>query len=302
MIDESIPAVLDGERVDRVVALVADVSRSAASALIEAAAVRIDGTVIEEGKRRVAEGQRLSIDLTALPASESPAPEPAVDFGVVYADDAVAVIDKPAGLVVHPAAGRRSGTLVNGLLHRFPAIEGVGEPHRPGIVHRLDVGTTGLLVVALTQQAYETLCEAMARREVEREYLAITHGVPQPSRGVIDAPIGRDQRDPTRMAVVPGGRESRTHYEVIGSLEGGAVLRCRLETGRTHQIRVHLASIGNPVVGDGTYGSRRGVLTAERPMLHAARLAFDHPTDGRRLEFVSPVPADMRALLGSVVV
>jgi len=302
MIEEEIPAVLDGQRIDRVVALVADVSRSVAAALVDGGAVRVDGAIVSEGKRRVAEGQTISVDTSSIPVAEGPVADPTVAFTVVYSDGDVAVIDKPAGLVVHPAPGHASGTLVNGLLHRFPGIAGVGEPHRPGIVHRLDAGTTGLLVVALSSQAYDQLCEALAAHVVEREYVAVVHGTPEPERGVIDAPIGRDQRDPMKMAIVPDGRPARTYYEVRGSVEGGSVLVCRLETGRTHQIRVHLASIGHSVVGDPAYGAPRGTLRAPRPMLHAVRLAFDHPASGERLEFRSPIPDDLRSLCGSVVV
>lgn len=302
VIEEVIPAALDGQRVDRVVALLVDVSRSVAADLVEAGAVRVDGAVVTEGKRKISEGQTVSVDESSIPVSEGPTADPSIVFTVVYTDDEVAVIDKPAGLVVHPAPGHPSGTLVNGLLHRFPDIGGVGEPHRPGIVHRLDAGTTGLLVVARSTLAYDRLREALSAHSVEREYVVVVHEVPEPERGVIDAPIGRDQRDPTKMAIVPDGRSARTHYETRGSVEGGAVLLCRLETGRTHQIRVHLASIGHPVVGDPLYGSPRGTLRASRPMLHAVRLAFDHPITGERLEFRSPIPDDIRELCGSVVV
>lgn len=302
MIEEVIPAALDGQRVDRVVALLVDVSRSVATALVEAGAVRVDGTVAMEGKRKVSEGQSISVDTSSIPVAEGPTADQSIQFEVMYADDDVAVIDKPAGLVVHPAPGHASGTLVNGLLHRFPVVATIGEPHRPGIVHRLDAGTTGLLVVALSSLAYDRLREALAAHAVEREYVAVVHGVPEPERGAIDAAIGRDQRDPTKMAIVPDGRAARTHYEVRGIVDGGAVLLCRLETGRTHQIRVHLASIGHPVVGDPVYGSPRGTLRASRPMLHAVRLAFDHPATGERLEFRSSIPDDLRGLCGSVVV
>lgn len=302
MIEEVIPAALDGQRVDRVVALLADVSRSVASALVDAGAVRLDGEIVPEGKRKVSEGQTVSVDTASIPEAEGLVAEPDVVFDVVHVDDHVAVIDKPAGLVVHPAPGHPGGTLVNGLLHRFPGIADVGEPHRPGIVHRLDSGTTGLLVVALSGLAYDRLRDALAAHAVEREYVAVVHGVPEPERGVIDGPIGRSQRDPTKMAIVPDGRPARTHYEVRGVVADGSVLVCRLETGRTHQIRVHLASIGHPVVGDPAYGTPRGTMRASRPMLHAIRLAFDHPVTGERLEFRSPIPDDLRALCGSVVV
>jgi 23S rRNA pseudouridine1911/1915/1917 synthase len=219
---------------------------------------------------------------------------------VVYVDDDVIVVNKEAGVVVHPGAGNQSGTMVNFLLAGYPDIAGVGDPMRPGLVHRLDAGTTGLIVVARTEQAYESLVEQLSSRSVTRVYSVLVWGNPISLNGVIDAPIGRDQRDPTRMAVVVDGRASRTHYAVQQSFhdpKDAALVECRLETGRTHQIRVHLASIGHPVVGDATYGGVRAGLRAGRPMLHAKELAFDHPRTGERRTFTTPIPQDFSALL-----
>ena len=295
------PAALDGERVDRVVSLVCGVSRSGAAALVERGMVRVDGAVVTSGKGRLREGQVLELpDDTPL---ERPAPtaDPSVAFAVVHADDDVVVVDKPPGLVVHPGAGNLAGTLVNGLLARFPDLAGVGDdPERPGIVHRLDADTSGLLVVARTEPAYETLVEQTASHSMGREYVALAWGVPEARRGVIDAPIGRSTRDPTRMTVSSTGRPARTHYAVDETFTEPVVCsrwQCRLETGRTHQIRVHLAAVGHPVVGDDRYGGVRTGLDVPRLMLHARRLAFTHPATGERVEFDAPVPADMAAVL-----
>lgn len=299
-VTETIPASLADMRTDRVVSLIADVSRSAAAALIEAGAVTLDGVVVTAGKEKVENGQTITVDITKASGPELPAPDSSVMLDVVHIDDDVIVVNKPAGLVVHPGAGNKAGTMVNYLLAAYPEIAKVGDPMRPGIVHRLDAGTTGLIAVARTQQAYESLVEQLTLRSVTRVYSVIVWGIPASLNGVIDAPIGRDQRDPTRMAVVVDGRPSRTHYAVERSFhepKEASLVECRLETGRTHQIRVHLASIGHPVVGDAQYGGVRAGLRAARPMLHARELAFDHPRTGERSSFSTPAPADFAALV-----
>ncbi len=299
-ISEVVPLALAGERLDRVVAIITGVSRSDAAALVSAGGAVVDGVPALSGKVRMTEGQHLVLDLSALPSPQLPEPDPTVDVPVVYMDDDVIVIDKPAGLVVHPGAGHPTGTLVNGLLARFPEIAQVGDPARPGIVHRLDVGTSGLLVVARTEVAYRSLVAALASRVVGRRYLALVWGRPASPIGVIEAPIGRDHRDPMKMAVVVDGKPARTHYRVLRSYRGDAdvsELECRLETGRTHQIRVHLAAIGHPVVGDGTYGGARSALTPLRPVLHAAALSFEHPVSHETLSFTSPLPSDLQQVL-----
>ena len=212
----------------------------------------------------------------------------------------IIIVDKPAGLVVHPGAGNWTGTLVNALIaHCGASLSGIGGVKRPGIVHRLDRDTSGLMLVARTPRAYDALVDALAAHEVERRYLALVWGIPEARVGVIDAPIGRSIRVPTRMAVRQGGKPARTHYEVVEEFPeaGVALLECRLETGRTHQIRVHVAAIGHAVVGDAAYGGQRASLPIERPFLHAAALGFDHPVTGERIEVTEPLPPDLASVL-----
>jgi 23S rRNA pseudouridine1911/1915/1917 synthase len=306
VIEEAVPAALAGERLDRVVALIGDMSRAEAAATIEAGGVTVDGRPAPSGKVRLVEGQSVQIDPSLVPGPVLPTSDGTVEFGVVYEDDAVIVVDKPPGLVVHPGAGNLDGTLVSGLLARYPDVAGVGgDPVRPGIVHRLDAGSSGLLVVARTDAAAESLIEQFADHSATRRYDAVVWGVPDAPHGIIDGPIGRDRGDPLKMAVVAGGRPARTDYRVVGTYSSPALvsrLACRLETGRTHQIRVHLASINHPLVGDPVYGQRRPMLGLTRPFLHAAELAFDHPTTGDRLTFTSPLAPDLRAWLDQATV
>jgi 23S rRNA pseudouridine1911/1915/1917 synthase len=203
-------------------------------------------------------------------------------------------------VVVHPGAGHPDHTLVNGLLARYPEIATVGDADRPGIVHRLDRDTSGLLVVARSTQAYDALVRMLADHDVDRRYLALVWGRPESARGVVDAPIGRSLHRRTRMAVREGGRTARTAYTVVESFAdaGVSLLECTLETGRTHQIRVHLQAIGHPVVGDATYGGARAPLDPGRPFLHAAALGFAHPVSGERIELVEPLPPDLDGVLG----
>ncbi|MGA7757614.1 MAG: RluA family pseudouridine synthase [Ilumatobacteraceae bacterium] len=306
MIVEAVPSALAGQRLDRIVALIGDLSRAEAAATIAAGGVRVDGAPAASGKIRLAEGQTIEVDPAAVPGPVLPTSDRTVEFGVVYEDEAVIVIDKPAGLVVHPGAGNLDGTLVSGLLARYPELEGVGDdPVRPGIVHRLDAGSSGLLVVARTSEAAAQLIEQFADHSATRRYDAVVWGVPDAPHGIIDAPIGRDRGDPLKMAVVTGGRPARTDYRVVGTYSAPALvsrLECRLETGRTHQIRVHLSSINHPLVGDPTYGQRRPVLGLTRPFLHAAELAFDHPLTGERVTFTSPLAPDLQAWLDAAEV
>ncbi len=299
MIEEHIPSALAGERLDRIVSLITERSRADAAALVAAGGVLVDGLEETSGKLRVREGQVVVVDESLLKGPEAPAADATVAFTVVHEDEHLIVIDKPAGLVVHPGAGNPTGTLVNGLLARYPELAGVGEFHRPGIVHRLDVGTSGLMVVARTQLAYHSLVEALAAHDVGRAYRTLVWGHLDHPVGVIDAPIGRDHRDPMRMAVVVDGKPARTRYRVLAGYRTPAavsVVECRLETGRTHQIRVHLSAVGHPVVGDGQYGGIRSPIDSPRPFLHAAGLELVHPVTRRPLTFASPLPADLQAV------
>lgn len=296
---EEIPAALAGERLDRVVAMLTGASRAIAASLVDEGRVAVDGEVVRTRTHRVAEGDEVAIAVEpAAPAV--PQPEPDLLLRVVHEDADVVVVDKPAGLVVHPGAGTPGGTLVNAALARYPELAAVGEADRPGVVHRLDKGTSGLLVLARSREAYTGLVAQLAAHEVRRDYLALVWGHPDAPAGVVDAPIGRSARQPTRMTVSARGREARTRYRVRETFTEPvdvALLDCELETGRTHQIRVHLAAIGHPVVGDGAYGGERSSLPAPRPLLHARRLRFTHPVTGAPIDCSAPVPPDMQAVL-----
>jgi 23S rRNA pseudouridine1911/1915/1917 synthase len=296
-----IPPTLDGERLDRVLCLIWDLPRSEATELIASGAVRLGGQAVAVRARRVVAGQELEVTRPTAEAPTGLAGEAGGDdLDLVHVDDDLVVVDKPAGLVVHPGAGRSTGTLVQALLGRFPDMAGTGDPDRPGIVHRLDKGTSGLLVVARSPVAYASLVAQLSARTVDRRYLALAVGTIETDAGVVDAPVGRRSTDRTRMAVVAGGRPARTHYRVLTRFTeptDATLVECKLETGRTHQVRVHLAAIGHPVVGDARYGGARRAISVERPFLHAAQLAFDHPTTGDRCHFESPLPADLEAVL-----
>ncbi|NIA24172.1 MAG: RluA family pseudouridine synthase [Gammaproteobacteria bacterium] len=290
-----VDAELAGERSDKIVAMLADVSRSMARRLIESGAVQVDGSPVAP-KDRLDAGALVSIE---LPAAEILEPEE-VAFEVRYEDADIAVIDKPAGVVVHPGTGVIGGTLAGGLLFRWPRIRGVGQDNRWGIVHRLDRDTSGLLVVALSEAAYEGLTEAIAAREVSRTYLALVQGGFVLPAGTIDAPIGRDPRRPTRRVVRREGRQARTHYRQLAgwSDPGVSLLEVRLETGRTHQIRVHLESIGHPVIGDRVYGATSPRMpSVERIWLHAVSLSFVHPITGVTIDVTAPLPSDLQGTL-----
>lgn len=300
VIDEHVPAALAGQRVDRIVSLVADIPRAAAAALVDAGAVTLDGHAVKAGKVKVTEGQQLKVDLTLLPKKQLPQPESSIAVEIVYEDDDILVINKHAGIVVHPGAGNPTGTLVNAVLAKYPEIATVGDPFRPGVVHRLDAGTTGLMMMARTSRAYEALVDALSRRVVTRRYLALVWGHMSAATGVIDAPLGRDQRDPTKMAVLSDGKVARTTYEVRQAFNlpvDCSLIECGLETGRTHQIRVHLATLGHSVVGDVVYGGARSVLSSPRPMLHATSLQFAHPVTGQEMKFSVDLPQDFASVL-----
>jgi 23S rRNA pseudouridine1911/1915/1917 synthase len=297
---EVVPRALDGQRLDRVVALVTGSSRAEAAGLVDDGAVLVGGRPVTSRSHRVAEGDELEVDVPERPAEVELVADPGIVVPVAYEDEHLLVVDKPAGLVVHPGAGQATGTLVNGLLARYPELRTVGQADRPGIVHRLDKGTSGLMLVARTQEAYEALVAMLAAREVDRCYHTLVWGTPGSPTGMVDAPIGRSSRDRTRMAVTVTGKPARTRYEVVRTYHDPVEvteLLCRLETGRTHQIRVHLASIGLRVVGDVRYGGERQSLPMARPFLHAEQLGLDHPVTGEPLSFISPLPEDLAAVL-----
>ena len=299
---EEVPAALDGQRLDRVVALATGLTRAVVADLVASGAVRVNGAEVTKPGRKVAAGEIVEADVPDTDDDVMCAPDPDVDVPVVHVDDDVIVVDKPAGLVVHPGAGHHTGTVVQGLLVTYPELAGVGDPVRPGVVHRLDRGTSGLLVVARSARAYTSLVTQLAERRASRAYTALVWGHLDAPAGVIDAPIGRAQRDRTKMAVSVAGREARTRYEVLRAYTepvAVSLLDCALETGRTHQIRVHLAAVGHPVVGDERYrGARKGLpVPLDRPFLHARELAFDHPASGERARFTSALPPELDALL-----
>ncbi|MGH9247396.1 MAG: RluA family pseudouridine synthase [Acidimicrobiales bacterium] len=295
-----IPSALAGERIDRVVALLCGVSRTEASELVTSGKVRVGDEPVRGRAVRVAEGDVVEVDVPERPAPKVLEPDATVAVDVVHADDDVIVIDKRPGVVVHPGAGNARRTLVHGLLARFPEIAAVGAPGRPGVVHRLDKDTSGLLLVARTPAAHAGLVRQLSARSVTRRYWALVWGWFDAPRGLVEAPIGRSARSPTKMAVATGGREARTRYEVVRSYNDPVEvsrLRCELETGRTHQIRVHLAAIDHPVVGDRGYRGARESFPVPRMFLHAAHLTFAHPVTGRAMSFDSPLPADLDEVL-----
>ena len=295
-------------RLDKVLAdALPDLTRSRLKALIEDGRATIDGGTVRDPSARVKPGQRLTVAVP--PAAPATAKPQAIPLDIVYEDDWLLVVNKPAGLVVHPAPGNRDGTLVNALLaHCGGSLSGIGGVARPGIVHRLDKDTSGLMVVAKTDAAHVALKAQFLDRSLTRTYWTLAHGVPWPRHGTIDAPIGRSPRNRKKMAVVAGGRRALTDYRTITTFSTCAsLLECRLQTGRTHQIRVHLASIGHPVIGDPLYGranrgrtsKRMGAenLALERQALHAKILAFIHPSTQQRMRFEVDIPNDMKALI-----
>lgn len=297
---EVVPPALDGERLDRVVALVTGQSRARAGELVDGGRVTVGGRPVTQRSHRLHEGDVLEVAAGPAVVPGEITADPGVPVAIVHEDADLLVVDKPAGLVVHPGAGQTTGTLVNGMLARYPELREVGAPDRPGIVHRLDKGTSGLLLVARSPRAYDALVAMLSARRVSRRYRVLVWGEPASPTGTVDAPIGRSVRDRTRMAVVAGGKPARTRFEVVRTFHEPVTvteLRCGLETGRTHQIRVHLSSIGHPVVGDARYGGRRPSLPLDRPWLHAAHLELEHPVTGRELRFDSPLPPDLAAVL-----
>jgi len=303
----------NGGRLDRVLASsIDDVSRSRIKILIEAGSVTIDGATITDPSHRVKLGQIFAM---IIPDSQPASIEPeAIDLDVLYEDEDVIVINKPAGMVVHPAPGSPNGTLVNALLaHCGASLSGIGGVRRPGIVHRLDKDTSGVMVAAKNDVAHQSLATQFAERTIERAYTAVIWGIPAPPLGVVEGNIGRSERNRLKMAVVraPKGRVARTHYRVTERLGPQAsITQCRLETGRTHQIRVHMTHLGHPLVGDPVYGrqsaarmkslntvARTFLDDFKRQALHAHLIGFIHPRKQQQLQFKSEIPKDIKSLI-----
>ena len=294
-------------RLDRALAeLLPDLSRSFLARLIDDGRIVVAGEVVVKPAFHVTAGQSVTIDIPSpTPASAASQDLP---LTILYEDDDLVVIDKPAGLVVHPSAGHGDGTLVNALLFHVHDLSGVGGEIRPGIVHRLDKDTSGVMVIAKNDTAHRALTTAWNSSSVIKEYLALVYGTPSPARGRVDAPIGRDPRNRKRMAVVRDGRQAVTEYDVIQPLRYLALVRCRLHSGRTHQIRVHMKYLGHPIVGDPVYSGPqwRGIpdkhiqkilSSLGRQALHATRLTIPHPRTGTPMTFESPLPADLKLIL-----
>lgn len=286
-----------GERLDVFLARFESIpSRAQARRLIEEGRVLVNGAPATKAGVKLAPGDSIAVFLPPPSPQSLVAERIAID--VVFEDDHLVVVNKPRGMVVHPAPGHAGGTLLNALLHRYPEIAGVGGAARPGIVHRLDKETTGLLVVARSRAAYDGLVAQLKARAVSRVYLALVHGRPPADEGSIDAPIGRHPHNRQKMAVVErGGRPARSHFRVVERFRGYTLLEVRLETGRTHQIRVHMAHIGHPVAGDRRYGAPKSSLFPDGQALHAARLAFAHPLTGASLSFSAPLPEEFQEAL-----
>ncbi len=294
-------------RLDKVLADATEFSRERVKALIAAGKVELDGKIANSASTKAQVGSSFSIH---VPPPDNPQADPQdIPIPIVYEDAHLVVVDKPAGMVVHPAAGNQDGTLVNALLHHCAGqLSGIGGVARPGIVHRIDKDTSGLLVVAKSDKAHEGLAAQFADHSIERAYLAVCNGNPSPSQGTIDQRIGRSDANRKKMAVLPKdssrGKRAVTHYKVLQKLDGCSLIECRLETGRTHQVRVHLASIGHSLLGDPVYGRAnaqiRPVLKRlgfERQALHAAILGFVHPVTGNFMRFSSELPEDIRQLI-----
>jgi 23S rRNA pseudouridine1911/1915/1917 synthase len=294
-------------RLDKVLAEASGLSRERVKALIAEGQVAVNGVAATSASARVSTGSPYAIHLP--PPADPQAHPQDIPLVVAYEDEHLIVVDKPAGLVVHPAAGNPDGTLVNALLHHCRGqLSGIGGVARPGIVHRIDKDTSGLLVVAKSDAAHIGLARQFVDHSIERVYLAVVNGHPQPPAGTVEGLIGRSETNRKKMAVLPKnssrGKRAVTHYKLMRRLDGCALVECRLETGRTHQVRVHLATIGHPLVGDPVYGranaSGRPVLARlgfGRQALHAAVLGFDHPVIGTALRFTSELPPDMRELI-----
>ena len=300
-----------GLRLDRALAeLMPEHSRSSLARLIEEGRVSLDGRKAEKSSMRVAAGQRVEVEIP--PPAPSGVASQDLPLTILFEDDDLVIIDKPAGVVVHPAAGHSDRTLVNALLFHVRNLSGIGGEVRPGIVHRLDKDTSGVMVIAKNDAAHRKLAAEWGTDRVRKEYLAIVYGTPKQQRATIDAPIGRDPRNRRRMSVVAGGRSAVTDYAIEQPLRHASLLRLRLRSGRTHQIRVHLKHLGHPIIGDPLYSGpqwrgipdkriQKAIAAFPRQALHAARLTIPHPRTGEAMTFESPLPDDMLELVAVLV-
>ena len=296
-----VPDGLDGMRVDAGLSRLLGLSRTAVATLTEDGRIAVDGRAAGKSDRLVA-GSWLEVELPEpeRPAVIAAAPEVVAGLTILHEDDDVVVVDKPVGVAAHPSPGWTGPTVLGGLAALGVRVATSGAAERQGIVHRLDVGTTGVMVVAKSEHAYSVLKRAFKERTVEKRYHAVVQGHPDPSRGTVDAPIDRHPKHDYKWAVVAGGRESVTHYDTVEAFRAASLLDIRLETGRTHQIRVHMAALRHPCVGDIAYGADPVLakrLRLERQWLHARELGFEHPADGQWVEFTSPYPADLARAL-----
>ncbi|GAA3976064.1 RluA family pseudouridine synthase [Thermobifida alba] len=290
-----VPDGLEGDRLDAAIARLFGLSRTRAAELIAEGNVLVDGAAAAKSDR-VSAGAWLDVTLPPPPSAPAPRPEPVPGLAVVYEDADIVVVDKPVGVVAHPTLGWTGPTVLDGLLAAGVTVATSGAAERQGIVHRLDANTTGLMVVAKSEVAYSVLKRAFKERTVDKTYHALVQGHPDPLRGTIDAPIDRHPSGDGRFAVVAGGRPSVTHYDTLEAFRAASLLEIDLETGRTHQIRVHMAATRHPCVGDLLYGADPTLaqrLGVRRQWLHAVRLAFEHPTEHRPVEFESPYPEDL---------
>ncbi len=294
-----VPDGLEGVRVDAGLARLLGLSRTAAAELAAAGDVLLDGRPVGKSDRLVA-GSLLDVTLPDAAPAQPLTQAPVDGLGVVYSDDDIVVVDKPVGVAAHPSPGWEGPTVIGGVLAMGHRVSTSGAEERRGIVHRLDAGTSGLMVVAKSESAYSALKDAFRERTVDKVYHAIAHGHPDPLRGTIDAPIGRHPRHDWKFAVTAGGKDSVTHYEVIEAFPAASLVEVHLETGRTHQIRVHFNAVGHPLAGDTMYSADPRLaerLGLTRQWLHAHRLGFAHPADGRYVSFESPYPADLQHAL-----
>ena len=298
-----VPDTLAGERIDLVASRVTGYSRSRMAELIASGSVLLDGEIVARASRLVAAGAMLELVADPRPTHAVATPRLADGLSVVHEDRDIVVVDKPAGVAAHPSLGWEGPSVTEHLAAAGIAIATSGAPERQGVVSRLDVGTSGLMVLARSERAYSVLKQAFRNKTVDKTYQALVQGHPDPFTGTIDAPIGRHPGHEWKMAIVEGGRESITHYETLEAHRTATLVEVRLETGRTHQIRVHFAAIGHPCCGDPLYGSDPALarrLGIDRQWLHATRLAFEHPVEGSRVEFESELPRDLEHALNEV--